>query len=57
LEDMRARGLKSPLLVISDGAAGLVGAIERAFPQALRQRCLVHYVENRVMWSSKPVAA
>jgi putative transposase len=46
LEDLKARGLASPLLVISDGAAGLVGAIERAFPQALRQRCLVHRARN-----------
>jgi len=46
LEDLKARGLASPLLVISDGAAGLVGAIERAFPKALRQRCLVHRARN-----------
>jgi putative transposase len=46
LEGLKARGLHSPLLVISDGAAGLVGAIERAFPQALRQRCLVHRARN-----------
>jgi len=30
------------LLVISDGAAGLLAAIERTMPAALRQRCLVH---------------
>jgi transposase-like protein len=46
LEALKARGLTCPLLVISDGAAGLVGAIERAFPQALRQRCLVHRARN-----------
>ena len=46
LEDLKGRGLRSPLLVISDGAAGLVGAIERAFPKALRQRCLVHRCRN-----------
>jgi putative transposase len=46
LEGLKARDLASPLLVISDGAAGLVGAIERAFPQALRQRCLVHRCRN-----------
>jgi putative transposase len=43
---LKARGLRPPLLVISDGAAGLVGAIEQAFPQALRQRCLVHRARN-----------
>jgi transposase-like protein len=46
LDDMGSRGLCCPLLVISDGAAGLVGAIERAFPQALRQRCLIHRARN-----------
>jgi transposase-like protein len=30
------------LLPISDGAPGLTGAFDRAFPTSLRQRCLVH---------------
>jgi putative transposase len=42
LADLKDRGLASPLLVISDGAPGLIAAIEQAFPRALRQRCLVH---------------
>jgi putative transposase len=42
LADLRDRGLASPLLVISDGAPGLIAAIEQAFPKALRQRCLIH---------------
>src|SRR5262245_64947488 len=42
LADLKDRGLASPLLVISDGAAGLIGAIEQVYPKALRQRCLVH---------------
>lgn len=46
LEDLKGRGMASPLLVVSDGAAGLIGAVERAFPQALRQRCLVHRCRN-----------
>jgi putative transposase len=40
------RGLPCPLLVISDGAPGLIAAIEQAFPQALRQRCLIHRARN-----------
>ena len=32
LQDLKDRGLPSPLLVISDGAPGLIGAIEQAFP-------------------------
>ncbi len=46
LEDLKGRGLASPLLVISDGAAGLIGAAEQAFPAALRQRCLIHRARN-----------
>jgi putative transposase len=45
---LRDRGLASPLLVISDGAAGLIGAIEQVYPKALRQRCLVHRARNIV---------
>jgi len=46
LDDLKDRGLPSPLLVISDGAPGLIAAIEQAFPKALRQRCLVHRARN-----------
>ena len=42
LADLVGRGLGAPLLGISDGAAGLTGAFDRAFPASLRQRCLVH---------------
>jgi putative transposase len=31
---------------ISDGAAGLIGALEQRFPASLRQRCLVHRARN-----------
>jgi putative transposase len=46
LADLKERGLASPLLVISDGAPGLISAIEQAYPKALRQRCLVHRCRN-----------
>jgi putative transposase len=46
LADLTSRGLRSPVLVISDGAPGLVSAAEHSFPTALRQRCLVHRVRN-----------
>jgi putative transposase len=46
LAGLRDRGLSSPLLIISDGAPGLIGAIEQVYPQALRQRCLVHRARN-----------
>ena len=46
LTGLGERGLRCPLLVISDGAAGLIGALERAMGAALRQRCLVHRARN-----------
>lgn len=44
--DMRRRGLGDPLLVVSDGAPGLIRAIEECFPRAARQRCLAHKMRN-----------
>ena len=46
LQDLKECGLPSPLLVISDGAPGLISAIGQAFPRALRQRCLIHRARN-----------
>ncbi|WP_191499184.1 IS256 family transposase, partial [Mycobacterium simulans] len=46
LTDLTDRGLRCPLLVVSDGAAGLIAAIEQIFPTALRQRCLIHRLRN-----------
>jgi transposase-like protein len=46
LQDMVARGLKDPLLVIFDGAAGLHKAVRRMWPRAFRQRCQVHKMRN-----------
>lgn len=45
-QDMQRRGLRQPLLVISDGAIGLIGAITRFFPDADRQRCIAHKLRN-----------
>jgi putative transposase len=46
LADLRGRGLGSPIMVISDGAPGLIAAIETSFPRALRQRCAIHRARN-----------
>ncbi|BBX99196.1 hypothetical protein AWC15_10395 [Mycobacterium lacus] len=52
LTGLGGRGLACPLLVISDGAAGLIGAVERTMGAALRQRCLIHRARiNRPSWS------
>lgn len=46
LQDMTARGLKDPLLVILDGAPGLLKAVKRVWPRAWRQKCQVHKMRN-----------
>lgn len=46
LESMVARGLGSPVLVVSDGAPGLCAALDQVFRRARRQRCLVHRARN-----------
>ena len=45
-QDMRARGLGDPLLITSDGAPGIIKAIEICFPKSARQRCLAHRMRN-----------
>lgn len=44
--DLAARGLRSPLLVVADGAPGLTNAIEALWPRSDRQRCTVHRLRN-----------
>jgi putative transposase len=46
LGELVQRGLRAPLLVITDGAPGLISAVEVTFPRSLRQRCLVHRARN-----------
>jgi transposase-like protein len=41
--NLAKRGLGAPALVVSDGAPGLIRAIEELWPDADRQRCAVHY--------------
>jgi putative transposase len=46
LQDLVARGLRVPLLVVTDGAPGLVKAVKRVWPRAYRQKCQVHKMRN-----------
>jgi len=46
LRDMVRRGLETPVLVTTDGAPGLMRAVEEVFPNSLRQRCLAHKTRN-----------
>jgi putative transposase len=43
---LKARGLRDPLLVISDGGPGLISAIDVVFDRSLRQRCVIHRARN-----------
>jgi putative transposase len=44
--DLIARGLGAPLLIVADGAPGLIKAIEQCWPASDRQRCCVHRARN-----------
>jgi putative transposase len=44
--DLIARGLGAPMLVVADGAPGLIKAIEQCWPASDRQRCCVHRTRN-----------
>ena len=46
LEQMAGRGLRAPSLIVSDGGAGLIGAVELVFSHSARQRCLIHRARN-----------
>ena len=45
-QDLRRRGLPDALLVASDGAPGMIRAIEECLPRSIRQRCLAHKMRN-----------
>ena len=48
LEDLFRRGLegKQLALIVTDGGAGLTGAVELVYPQVPRQRCWAHKLRN-----------
>src|SRR5215210_2461512 len=46
LRDMVSRGLRTPTSVTSDGAPGLVNAIEGIFSRSIRVRCWYHKLGN-----------
>ncbi len=54
------RGLRTPLAVTTDGAPGLVRAVEAIWPEAERIRCWVHNIRNvldKVPQEVRPVAS
>jgi transposase-like protein len=46
LRDLKRRGLRDPVMVITDGAPGLIAAVLEVWPKSLRQRCLAHKMRN-----------
>lgn len=53
LEDLAARGVGHPRLIVSDGNGGLKAALGRVWPQAAHQRCTVHKLRNLLAKASK----
>jgi len=46
LGDREACGLVDPILVVTDGAPGLIRALEECLPSDLHQRHLTHKLKN-----------
>jgi putative transposase len=44
--DLIGRGLGAPMLIVADGAPGLIRAVEQCWPASDRQHCAVHRVRN-----------
>src|SRR3954447_23129135 len=44
--DLIARGLGAPMLIVADGAPGLIKAIEHCWPDSDREHCAVHRLRN-----------
>jgi putative transposase len=44
--DLISRGLGAPMLIVADGAPGLIKAVEQCWPASDRQRCCVHRARN-----------
>ncbi len=46
LVDLKARGMRAPVLAVGDGALGFWGAIDEVFPETRHQRDWVHKTAN-----------
>ncbi len=46
--DLIARGLPASMLVVADGAPGLIKAVEQCWPRSDRQHCSVHRARNLI---------
>jgi putative transposase len=57
LRDMVRRGLQTPVQITTDGAPGLMRAVEEVFPNSLRQRCLAPAGKTRNVTDKVPDSA
>jgi transposase-like protein len=46
LRDLTMRGLQTPVTSTTDGAAGLIKAVDFVWPRSLRMRCWFHKMQN-----------
>ena len=46
LRDLKARGMREPILTTHDGSPGWIKAVPEAFEHSLQQRCQKHKMEN-----------
>ena len=46
LRDLKARGMKAPVVAVGDGALGFWAAIRQVWPETREQRCWVHRLAN-----------
>lgn len=46
LRDLKARGMRAPVLAIGDGALGFWTAVREVYPETREQRCWVHRIAN-----------
>lgn len=51
--DLKDRGVKEILYVISDGVTGIKDAIKEEFPNSFYQRCVVHIMRNLKKYTNK----
>jgi putative transposase len=54
LRHLKERGLKGVRLLVSDKCSGLVESLGEFYPEALWQRCAVHFYRN--VWTAVPTS-
>jgi transposase-like protein len=53
LTEIKNRGTKDVCILVCDGLTGLPDAVASVWPQTIVQACVVHYVEDRIMWTRR----